>query len=343
MIRQTLFFLQPRQVEVRNEEMSEPGPGEALVDTVLSGISSGSELMVYTGEFPERMAIDSNIGALAGSRFTYPLKYGYSAVGRVSRLGPDVGESWRDRSVFSFQPHQSHFLAQISDLYPLPEGISPDQAVFLPNLETAVSLVMDGRPLIGETAVVFGQGIVGLLTTALLSTFPLGSLVTLDAYPRRRELSRKLGAHESFDPAHPGTPSRLVDTLAAHSGADLVYELTGNPAALNLAIEACGFTGRIVVGSWYGQRQANINLGGKFHRARMKLISSQVSNLSPELTGRWNKARRLEVTWQWLRKIDPVRFITRRFPLAQAGEAYRLLDEDPSEELQIVFTYTHEN
>ncbi len=339
MNRQALFFLGPREVKVGDEEIPEVGSSDVLVETIVSGISTGSELMVYTGQVPEGMPVDSNIPALAGRGFTYPLKYGYSAVGRVSRLGPDIDGSWQDRIIFSFQPHQSHFVAKTSHLFPLPDGCMPEQALFLPNLETAIGLVMDGRPLIGEAVVVLGQGIVGLLATTLLSRFPLEKLVTLDGYPRRRGLSRKLGAHESLDPADPKTPSRLEDILTASGGADLVYELTGNPAALNLAIDACGFTARVVVGSWYGKKRANINLGDKFHRQRIKLISSQVSHLDPGLTGRWTKARRLELAWWWLRQIDPVHLITRRFPLERAEEAYRLLDQDPSEDLQVIFTY----
>ncbi|NIQ38812.1 MAG: oxidoreductase [Proteobacteria bacterium] len=339
MIRRALYFLGPHRVEVREEEMSEPGSGQVVVESLVSAISAGSELMVYTGAVHDTMAVDRTIPALAGHHFTFPLKYGYSAAGRVTQLGSDVQESWQGRHVFSFQPHQSHFIANTSDLFPLPEGFTPDQAVFLPNLETAVNLVMDGRPLIGETVVVFGQGMVGLLTTALLSRFPLERLLTLDPYPRRREQSRKLGAHESLDPTSPKTPSHLTDSLATSEGADLVYELTGNPGALNMAIDACGFSSRIVVGSWYGRNEAGIDLGGKFHRERIELVSSQVSSLTPELTGRWSKARRFELVWGWLREIDPVHLITRRFPLERAGEAYRLLHEDPSQDLQVVFIY----
>ncbi len=339
MIRRALFFVAPGQVEVREEEVSEPGAGEVMVETLVSGISAGSELLVFRGQAPEKMAVDMNISVLSGNCLAFPLKYGYSVVGRVNRLGPKVGESWLDRTVFSFQPHQSHFVAQTSDLFPLREGITAEEAVLLPNLETAVSLVMDGRPLIGEAVVVFGQGIVGLLTTALLSPFSLGRLLTLDRYSRRRELSRKLGAQESLDPADPLTPSRLAEALAATDGADLVYELSGNPDALNMAVEACGFAGRIVVGSWYGQKQTVMDLGSKFHRGRMKLVSSQVSTLAPELTGRWSKTRRLDLAWQRMEAIGPARFVTRRFPLEQAREAYQLLHKDPAQDLQIVLTY----
>ncbi|MBI2334085.1 MAG: zinc-binding alcohol dehydrogenase, partial [Chloroflexi bacterium] len=127
---------------------------------------------------------------------------------------------------------------------------------------------------------------------------------------------------------------------------DLVFELTGSPSALNTAIEHTAFSGRIVIGSWYGQKRAEIDLGGSFHRSRIKLISSQVSSISPELSGRWDKSRRFEVAWQALERIQPQKWITHRFSLNDAAKAYRLLDENPGETIQVVFDYTgasHQN
>jgi threonine dehydrogenase-like Zn-dependent dehydrogenase len=122
-------------------------------------------------------------------------------------------------------------------------------------------------------------------------------------------------------------------------GADLTYELSGNPAALDQAIAATGFSGRVVIGSWYGQKRADINLGGRFHRSRMRLISSQVSTLAPEWTGRWSKARRLQVAWRMLEQVQPAHLITHRFPLTQAAQAYALLDQHPEEAIQVLLTY----
>ena len=191
----------------------------------------------------------------------------------------------------------------------------------MPNMETAVNFLMDGQPLIGEQVVVFGQGVVGLLTTALLARLPLARLLTLDRYPLRRQASLALGAHASLDPAEPQELTRLHTMLQqGQQGADLTYELSGNPAALDQAIAATGFSGRVVIGSWYGQKRADINLGGRFHRSRMRLISSQVSTLAPQWTGRWSKARRLQVAWWMLEQVRPAHLITHRFPLAQAAQ-----------------------
>jgi threonine dehydrogenase-like Zn-dependent dehydrogenase len=199
---------------------------------------------------------------------------------------------------------------------------------------------MDGQPLIGEQVVVFGQGIVGLLTTALLARLPLASLVTLDRYPLRRQTSLALGAHASLDPTEPQALSRLHAVLQpAQQGADLAYELSGNAAALDQAIAATGFGGRVVIGSWYGQKRADINLGGRFHRSRIRLMSSQVSTLAPEWTGRWSKARRLQVAWWMLEQVRPAHLITHRFPLSQAAQAYAMLDQHPEEAIQVLLTY----
>jgi threonine dehydrogenase-like Zn-dependent dehydrogenase len=119
----------------------------------------------------------------------------------------------------------------------------------------------------------------------------------------------------------------------------LTYELSGNPAALDQAIAVTGFNGRIVIGSWYGQKRADLNLGGGFHRSRIRLISSQVSSIAPEWGGRWSKGRRLRVAWQMLQHVRPVHLITHRFPLEQASDAYALLDQHPEEAIQVLLTY----
>jgi threonine dehydrogenase-like Zn-dependent dehydrogenase len=120
-------------------------------------------------------------------------------------------------------------------------------------------------------------------------------------------------------------------------GADLTYELSGNPSALNDAVALTLFSGRIVIGSWYGEKQVEVNLGGAFHRSRIRLVSSQVSSISPELSGRWDKKRRFDVAWKALERIKPEKWITHRFKLEKAAEAYRLLDENPQDAIQVIF------
>jgi 2-desacetyl-2-hydroxyethyl bacteriochlorophyllide A dehydrogenase len=338
---QALYFTGPHQVALRREDLPSPTFGQMLVQTIISAISPGTELLIYRGLAPADLAKDETIAALAGN-FSFPLKYGYAAVGRVLEVGRGVAPGWENRLVFAFHPHESHFLATPDELLRLPPNLTSEDAVFFPNMETAVTFLLDGQPLMGEQVAIFGQGIVGLLLTALLSRWPLSSLVTLDLFPRRRLLSEDLGAHASLDPDAPDAMARLAALLQGsgpYPGADLCYEISGNPAALDQAIAATGFSGRVVIGSWYGLKRSDLNLGGRFHRSRMRLISSQVSSIAPELTGRWNKSRRYHTTWQMLGQVKPARFITHRFPFDQAAQAYELLDRRPEEVIQIVLTY----
>lgn len=341
MIQKSLYFAGRLSVEIHETQIAPPGPGQVLVQTLYSAISAGSEQIVYRGLAPQDIPIDEDIPSLKGS-FAFPMKYGYSAVGKVISIGKDTPAEWESRLVFSFHPHESHFLADTSALLPLPQSISPEDALFLPNMETALSFLMDGRPMVGEQVVVFGQGIVGLLTTALLAMYPLTSLITLDKHTLRREYSLRAGAHASIDPGE----IDLIPTFLSSSnsregsqGADLVYELTGSPPALDQAIAVTGFNGRLVIGSWYGKQPVSLNLGGRFHRNRIRLISSQVSTINPLFLGRWNKSRRLGVAWKLIEKIQPARYITQRFPFSDAAKAYEFLDRHTEESIQIIFTY----
>jgi threonine dehydrogenase-like Zn-dependent dehydrogenase len=183
--------------------------------------------------------------------------------------------------------------------------------------------------------------VVGLLTTALLAAMPLETLVTLDRHALRRQASLALGAQLALDPAGADTPDRLTDVLAKPDprGADLVFEVSGDPAVLDQALRATGYDGRIVIGSWYGEKRAALDLGGEFHRSRIRLISSQVSTLAPELRGRWTHARRLGTALALLQRVAPDQLITHRLPFSDAAEAYRLLADHPEQAIQVVLTY----
>lgn len=329
-MRHTLTFTAPRQVELREEPLPPLGAEDVLVQTVCSAISAGSELLIYRGQFPRELA-DSHDALSSGLK--YPLAYGYACVGRVIETGPRVDPEWVGRFVFSFQPHTTHFIARPKALLPISEGIAPEAACFLPNMETAVNLVQDAAPILGERVLVLGQGVIGLLTSALLTEFPLGCLVTADHF----EVRRKALSLRSFDSSQPDFHDQVRAYLP--DGADLTLEVSGAPSALDNAIVLTRFSGRIVIGSWYGEKRAALDLGGAFHRSRIQLISSQVSTIAPELSARWDKSRRFEVAWQALARIHPERWITQRFPLDRAAEAYRLLDERPHETIQVMFHY----
>lgn len=353
MTARSVYFTEPGAVEVREEPTPDPGPNEVAVRAELSAISAGTELLVYRGEVRPDLPGDETLDALPES-MSYPLCYGYATVGTVVDVGEHVAPDWLDETVFAFHPHASEFVVPLEEVSAVPDGIPLQAAVLLPNVETAVNLLLDGSPRIGERAVVFGQGVVGLLTTTLLEKAPLASLLTVDLHERRRRLSETYGADRSIDPDERDPATVIRELTQKRAGApcgasgggpssptraDITYELSGDPVALDAAIEATGYGGRVVVGSWYGTRRAELSLDGRFHRSRIRLVSSQVSTIAPERRGRWTKARRLETAWRWLDSLDVDPLVTHRFPVEDVAEAYELLDERPNEAVQVLLTY----
>ncbi|AKU07363.1 MULTISPECIES: zinc-binding dehydrogenase [Haloferax] len=324
-----VYFVAPERVEVRDRDVPAPGPEEVRVRTLTSAVSSGTERLVYRGEAPTDLAADESIAALDGD-LSFPLRYGYAAVGEIEAVGDDVPDSRLGSRVFAFNPHESRFLASPSELISVPDDVTDERAALLPTMETALNFVMDGRPLIGEHVVVFGQGVVGLVTTALLAQFPLGSLTAVDCVAERRAIAESLGADEAVHPESLDAPA---------DGADLTLELSGDPDALDDALSVTRYDGRVVVGSWYGTKPATLDLGGRFHRSRISVESSQVSTIDPDLRGRWDADRRFSLAWDHLEDLPLDPLVTHRIGVESAERAYRLLEDAPDEAVQILFTY----
>jgi 2-desacetyl-2-hydroxyethyl bacteriochlorophyllide A dehydrogenase len=340
-----LYFLKQNSIKFRKESLPPLKKDQVLIETKYSAISAGSEMLIYHGLIPEDIAKDATIPALDG-QMKFPLKYGYALVGQIIDIGRNIDKKMLGKWIFVFHPHQTHLVTEIGNVFPIPPKISPLEALFFPNLETAISLVMDARPVLGEKIVIFGQGVVGLLVTALLAKIPQVQLIAIDPNNRRLKYSRRFGADQVLNPTTKNFQKSLNELLRLNTtsqdetaGADLIFELSGNPAALNTAIQLAGYQARIVVGSWYGNKVELLKLGTGFHRNRLQIMSSQVSTIHPSLRGRWNKQRRFDMVWQMLPEIKLLSLISHRIPFAEAAAAYRLIDQQPAEGLQVILTY----
>lgn len=328
--RVSVYFVGPREIELRVSDPPALAPGMVRVRSRCSAISAGTELLVYRRATPSGMAVDSSLPALAG-KFGDAIQYGYALVGVVDELGAGVDPSWKGRRVFAFNPHESEFCCAPDSLLPVPDELTDEAATLLANAETAVSLVHDGAPLLGERIAVFGHGIVGLLTTRLLRRTGPRQLLAIDPEPRRRAAASRW-ADDACSPA------QLAERDDAHD-LDLVFELSGKPEALAQAVARVGYDGRVIVGSWYGDRSCELELGGRFHRSHARIQASQVSHIPPALRGRWTKARRLELAWDTLRGLELDAIVTHRVAIEDAASAYELLDQRPGEALQVLLRY----
>jgi 2-desacetyl-2-hydroxyethyl bacteriochlorophyllide A dehydrogenase len=336
-----LFHTGPRQLVCRDISLAAPGDGEVLIEGSCSAISPGTESMIYRGHMPPGMKGDSIIPSL-GSTLDYPFRYGYALVGKIIECGTGVDSAWVGRRVFTFHPHQTRVVMPLRDCLVIPDDLSLENALFLPNMEAALNFVMDANPVIGSRVMVFGLGVVGLLTCGLLQRLPLARLIGADPLEYRRMRAIDRGVPETIDPIAEQPWQSLLQELFDHTdtnGVDIAFELSGNMNALNQAIEITGFDGAIVVGSWYGTQRRALDLGGDFHRRRITLVSSQVSTLHPRLTGRWTKSRRINLAWTMLRTLQPAALISHRFSLQECNLAFEVASQCLDGCFQVIFEY----
>lgn len=272
-----LWFTAPRRAVLREEAPPPaPGPDEVLVRTTHSALSRGTERLVFEGRVPgsehARMRAPLQEGA-----FPFPVKYGYCAVG-VVEAGPPalVG-----RRVFCLHPHQDRFLAPASMCVTLPDALPEARAVLGANMETALNILWDAQPLLGERVLVVGAGVVGLLAARLLARMPGAAVTVHDTDPRRRDLALAAGAAFVADPA------------ALGDGFELVVHASGHPDGLATALAACAFEGRVLEASWFGTRPVALPLGEAFHARRLTIRATQVGAVAPAMRGRRTHAERM--------------------------------------------------
>jgi 2-desacetyl-2-hydroxyethyl bacteriochlorophyllide A dehydrogenase len=325
-----VWFPRARSVELRAEALGETGPDEIRVRAALSAISHGTEMLVYRGEVHAELALD--LPSFEGG-YGFPLKYGYANVGHAAEIGRNVRNVKEGDLVFALHPHQDEFLVRDELARTLPDS-TPEQGVFLANLDTAINVVLDARPRLGEVVVVFGQGVVGLLVTQLLRRSG-ARVIAVEPSALRRSFAERCGADAVIVPSD----SALLHTLTSGRGADLAIDASGNPLALQTAIDCVAPEGTVIVCSWYGAKPVPLDLGGRFHRGRVRVASSQVGRIDPSLGPRWDRARRLALAVELLGELVLAELITHRVPFASAGEAYALIDRGGVDTVQVVLDY----
>jgi NADPH:quinone reductase-like Zn-dependent oxidoreductase len=271
--------------EIWPATLPEPGPDDVVVRTIVSGISRGTETLVFQGRVPP--------GEYAGMRapfqegdFPGPVKYGYLNVGAVEG-GP---EELRGRTVFCLYPHQTAYVVPASAVTVVPEGVPPSRAVLTGTVETAVNALWDAAPLLGDRVTVVGAGMVGCCVARLLRRFPAVEVTLVDVDPSRADVATALEVDFAL-PAH-----------AAHSR-DFVVHTSATSAGLQLSLDLLAPQGTVIDLSWYGDRDVRLSLGGAFHSGRLGIRASQVGTLSPTRIGRRTTSDRIALAVKLLR--DP--------------------------------------
>lgn len=274
----------PGRGEIRDEALPEPGPGEVVVRTLCSGVSRGTEALVFHGGVPasqhEIMRAPFQDGAFPG-----PVKYGYLNVGVVEH-GPD---GLLGRTVFCLYPHQTRYVVPAGAVTPLPDGVPPERAVLAGTVETAVNALWDAAPLVGDRVAVVGAGMVGCAVAGVLAGLPGADVQLVDTDPSRADIAARFGV-------------RFASPVQAEGDRDLVIHASATEAGLARSLELLAPEGELIELSWYGDRRVGVPLGEFFHSRRLTVRSSQVGAI-PARRARRGFAGRMGVALRLL--ADP--------------------------------------
>lgn len=280
------FWLRaPGEGEIRAVALDEPGPGDVVVRTLFSGVSRGTETLVFRGGVPPsqhaRMRAPFQDGEFPG-----PVKYGYLNVGVVEQ-GPDA---LRGRAVFCLYPHQTRYVVPATAVTPLPDGLPAGRAILAGTVETAVNALWDAAPLLGDRIAVVGGGMVGSCVAALLARFPGVRVQLVDVDPARAAVADALGVG-------------FAAPDAAAGDCDLVVHASATEAGLARSLELLADEGEVIELSWYGDRPVRAPLGEAFHSRRLTIRASQVGAVAPARRGRRTYGDRLTLALRLL--ADP--------------------------------------
>ena len=313
----------PEQGELRTEDLPAPGPGEALVRSLYSGISKGTEMVVHNARVPDCVA-DAMAAPHQEGSFPGPVKFGYLSVGVVEH-GP---AEWQGKTVFCLHPHQDRYIVPITSLTEVPDGVPARRAVLTGTVETAVNALWEAGPRLGDRVAVIGAGLVGGMVAKLVAGFPLGRLQLIDIDPAKRAFADTLGVEFS----HPDD---------AAGDCDIVIHCSASQAGLERALQLVGDEGEIIEMSWYADRSVSLPLGEDFHARRLSIRASQVGVVARARRHRRTTADRLNLAVSLLR--DPVfeAFLTGTSRFEELPDAVQRLSDGTLDALCHVIEYPH--
>lgn len=276
----------PGRGEIRREPLRAPGDNEVLVRSLFSGISRGTEALVFNGRVPPSEYARMRAPFQQGE-FPAPVKYGYASVGVIEDGPPALA----GRHAFVLEPHQTWYVAPLEALHLIPTGTPPERAVLAANMETAINVLWDAQPQVGDRIAVVGGGTVGCLVAWLAGRIAGCAVELVDVNPTRAHVAAALGVGFAA-PDH------------ATADADLVVHTSGAPGGLTTALDLAAFEATVVEASWYGDASVTLPLGGAFHARRLTIRSSQVGHVASAQRARWSAARRMALALAML--ADPV-------------------------------------
>ncbi len=345
---EVISFTQPRTIGFEQYEDRSLEPSEVRLKTIYSGISAGTELTAYRGSSPylhkrwdpgHKLFKRSETASLA-----YPIKgWGYEEVGEVVELGSEVTDLRVGDIIYGTWGHRTHHI--VSEEYSvqrvLPAGLDSILGIFSQIGAISLNGVHDARIRIGETVAVFGLGVPGQIV-AQLAKKSGAYVIGVDLIEKRLNLATEIGSVDMAINASRGSVGEQIKELTDGRGADVSLEASGSTAALHEAIRATAYSARVIALGFYQGEAHSLLLGEEFHHNRVNIVCSQIYGVDPELTYRWNQLRMVQTTMRLQAEggLNLKPLISHVYPFHRASEAFRVLDEEPKETLQVVLGFT---
>lgn len=330
-----VVFPAPGRVALEEIEVGEPGPGQVLLRTEKTLISTGTELTGLSGEFPP--------GSAWAQYVRYPWYPGYSNVARVVAAGPDVRDLPEGTLVTSSAPHASLALVRAGRVRPLPPSIAPEEGTFTVLAATVLNGVRRARIELGETVVIAGAGLLGQLAAQFARLSGAFPLICIDLSQRRLDLAARLGATHTL--AMPVEEAAAEVQRRSHSrGADVLFEVTGNPAVIPPLLKLARREARVILlGSPRGPSQVDFH--EEVHRLGLHLIGAHTSTHPEQETAQhpWTRPRNEQLFLELVAAglVNVRALITHRYPATDAPSAYAMLLEDRTRALGVILDWTN--
>jgi threonine dehydrogenase-like Zn-dependent dehydrogenase len=342
-------FTSTRTAEVLHESPAPLGEDEVRIRTLYSGISAGTELTAYRGSNPyltKRWNEDDRLFVDGSTSIEYPVNgWGYEEVGEVHEVGAAVTRVSVGDRIWGTWGHRSETVQteERAAARILSPSADPRIGIFSQIGAIALNVILDADIHVGETVAVFGLGVPGQLV-AQLARLNGARVIGIDGIARRRELASRLGADAVID-ASEGTVAERVRAMTRGRGADVCLEVTGNYQALHEAIRTVAYSSRVVAAGFMQGAGSGLRLGEEFHHNRVSVIASQISGVAPALQHRWDTYRLASTAIDLAvdGRLDVTSLISHTMPVEEAGQAFRMLDENPQDALQVVLSFQGEH
>lgn len=347
-----MIYEGPRNLKVLEVEDFPLKNDEVRISALFSGISHGTEMNVYRGYAPffrRKMDWDVRLfqNARESEKWNYPVRscdpgvwyMGYANVGKVIETGSEIKNIRTGDIVYSHAPHQSQVIRKECDVIRLPDSIKPEHGIFFTNLMTTFNGILDTSIKLGDVVAVSGLGVLGQLTVQLAKLSGAFRVYGIDLLEKRNSAAAVNGADRVFNPQKYEDVALEIRKLTDNKGVDAVIEVSGNTRALKEAIRIAAPDTTITALGWYQGSCSDLDLSEEFHHNRVTIRSSWTAEIGPSIRHMWNNGRKEKMVLELLSKLSLDNLITHRIPYDSVAEAYRMIDSNPGDIIQMVLTY----